>query len=103
LHATAIALPASTVPLPPGTRLHFTTTGSFTIGTHFVVGIQSFSGTATIGGKAVIVRISTAERHLIRAAARRYGSTHVDLTTSTSVVGSLVKSRAGVIFRVPGL
>jgi hypothetical protein len=103
LHATAVALPGSTVPLAPGTRLHFTTTGSLTIGTHLVARIKPFRGTATIGGKTVIVKISTAERHLIRAAARRYCSTHVDLTTSTSVVGSLVRSRAELIFRIPGL
>jgi hypothetical protein len=102
-HTTAIAEPGSTVPLPAGTRLDFTTTGSFTIGKHFVLRIKPFSGIATPSGRKITVRFSKAERHLIRAAARRYNSTHADLTTSTTVVGSRVRNETTIVFRVPGL
>jgi hypothetical protein len=103
VHATAVASPGPTSRLPFVSTLHFTTTGSFTIGTHFVVRIKPFSGTATTSGRSVTVKLSTAERHLIRVAARRYGATHVELTTSTSVVGSPVKNRTETSFKIPGL
>jgi hypothetical protein len=102
LRGKAYAVPGPLAKLPFTSTLRFTTTGSFTIGTHFVSRIK-FSGTATSAGRAVNVRLSTAERHVIRAAARRYGATRVELSTVTSTAGSPVKSKVEPTFTIPGL
>jgi hypothetical protein len=102
LHGRAFATAGPLARLPFTSTLRFTTTGSFTIGTHFVSRIE-FSGTATTAGKAADVRLSTAQRHQIRAAARRYGATRVELTIVTSTAGSPVKSKSEPAFTIPDL
>jgi hypothetical protein len=102
LHAIAIAAPGSTTPLPAGTHLRYTTTGSFAIGRHFVLRIAPFSGLATSAGTKFTIRLNQAERHLIRAAAHHYHATRAFLTTTTSVVGSRVTNKSAQDFTIPG-
>jgi hypothetical protein len=100
LHGIAIPSPGSTTPIPTGAHLHYTTTGSFAIGRHFVLRIAPFSGVATGTGTKFTIRLSQAERHLIRAAAHDYHATRAFLTTTTTVVGSRVTSRSAWDFTV---
>ena len=54
--------------------------GYFKIGTKTVARLRSFSGTATTTPKSVLVRVTTAERKAIRAAARGTGHKRTTLT-----------------------
>ena len=59
-----------------GTK-RFSAKGTFTIGKHTVAHLASFHGTATTSDTSITVRVSTLERHMIRAAARRYHTKRV--------------------------
>jgi hypothetical protein len=63
----------------------FSANGTFTIGKHTVAHLASFHGTATTNDTTITVKVSTLERHMIRAAARRYHTKRVSLTITATV------------------
>jgi hypothetical protein len=67
-----------------GTK-RFSAHGTFTIGKHTVAHLASFHGTATTSNTSITVKVSTLERHMIRAAARHYHAKRVSLTITTTV------------------
>ena len=67
-----------------GTK-RFNAKGAFTIGKHTVAHLAPFHGTATTSDTSLTVNVSTLQRHLIRAAARRYHTKRVSLTITTTV------------------